>query len=66
MNGAKRPNQLLIVSDEERRNDWLRGKVDLPAHQRLMDDGITFNRYYTHASPCSPSRARLGSRFRSR
>ena len=53
------PNQLLIVSDEERRNDWLRGKVDLPAHQRLMDDGITFNRYYTHASPCSPSRASL-------
>ena len=24
-----------------------------------MDDGLTFNRYYTHASPCSPSRASL-------
>ena len=55
----RRPNQLLIVSDEERRNDWLRGKVELPAHQRLMNDGLTFNRYYTHASPCSPSRASL-------
>ena len=59
MGNDKRPNQLLIVSDEERRNDWLRGKLELPAHQRLMDDGLTFNRYYTHASPCSPSRASL-------
>ena len=53
------PNILLIVSDEERRNDWLDGIVDLPAHQRLRDDGLTFNRYYTHSSPCSPSRASL-------
>ena len=53
------PNILLIVSDEERRNDWLDGVVDLPAHQRLRDDGMTFNRYYTHSSPCSPSRASL-------
>ena len=55
----RRPNQLLIVSDEERRNDWLQGRVELPAHQRLMADGLTFNRYYTHSSPCSPSRASL-------
>jgi len=54
-----RPNILLIVSDEERRNDWLHGKVDLPAHDRLRADGLTFSRYYTHASPCSPSRASL-------
>ncbi len=53
------PNILLVVSDEERRNDWLDGVVDLPAHQRLRDDGLTFNRYYTHSSPCSPSRASL-------
>ena len=30
---------LLVVSDEERRNDWLDGVVDLPAHQRLRADG---------------------------
>ena len=59
MAGVKQPNILLIVSDEERRNDWLDGKVHLPAHQRLQADGMTFNRYYTHASPCSPSRASL-------
>ena len=53
------PNILLIVSDEERRNDWLDGVVDLPAHRRLRDDGLEFTRYYTHSSPCSPSRASL-------
>lgn len=54
-----RPNILLIVSDEERRNDWLDGVVDLPAHERLRRDGLSFDRHYTHASPCSPSRASL-------
>ena len=53
------PNILMIVSDEERRNDWLQGKVSLPAHDRLVRDGLSFNRYYTHSSPCSPSRASL-------
>ena len=56
---ADRPNVLLIVSDEERRNDWLHGVVDLPAHERLRSDGLSFDRYFTHASPCSPSRASL-------
>jgi len=50
---------VMIVSDEERRNGWLTGNVDLPAHERLRSDGVSFNRYYTHASPCSPSRASL-------
>ena len=56
---AGSPNILLIVSDEERRNDWLDGIVPLPAHERLRRDGMSFDRYYTHASPCSPSRASL-------
>lgn len=54
-----RPNILFIVSDEERRNDWLDGKADLPAHDRLRRDGLSFTQHYTHASPCSPSRASL-------
>ena len=29
MGNDRRPNQLLIVSDEERRNDWLRSKLEL-------------------------------------
>ncbi len=56
---ADRPNILLIVSDEERRNNWLDGVVDLPAHERLRADGLSFDRYFTHSSPCSPSRASL-------
>ena len=54
-----RPNILLIVSDEERRTGWLDGVVDLPAHERLAADGLSFDRYFTHSSPCSPSRASL-------
>jgi len=57
--GQNRPNILFVVSDEERRNDWLDGVVDLPAHERLRRDGTSFDRHYTHASPCSPSRASL-------
>ena len=56
---ADGPNILLIVSDEERRNHWLEGAVDLPAHERLRADGLSFDRYFTHSSPCSPSRASL-------
>lgn len=58
---SKQPNILMIVSDEERRNGWLHGKADMPAHDRLAADGLTFNKYYTHSSPCSPSRASLYS-----
>lgn len=56
---SDRPNILMIVSDEERRNDWLPDELVLPAHERLRADGLSFNRHYTHASPCSPSRASL-------
>ncbi|NNE75014.1 MAG: sulfatase-like hydrolase/transferase, partial [Acidimicrobiales bacterium] len=56
---SRPPNILLIVSDEERRTDWLDGYADLPAHDRLAADGTSFTNHYTHASPCSPSRASL-------
>ena len=32
MGNDRRPNQLLIVSDEERRNDWLHSKLELREH----------------------------------
>lgn len=54
-----KPNLLLVVSDEERRNDWLPADVHLPGHDRLTAEGLSFTRHYTHASPCSPSRASL-------
>ena len=56
---AKRPNILLIVSDQERQRDWIPEGLTLPNRQRLIDDGLEFTRHYTHSSPCSPSRASL-------
>ena len=56
---GQRPNILFVVSDEERRNDWMDGVVELPNHERLRREGMSFDRYYTHSSPCSPSRASL-------
>lgn len=54
-----RKNILLLVSDQERQRDWLPAGVELPARQRLIDEGLEFTRFHTHTSPCSPSRATL-------
>jgi len=53
------PNILLIFNDQERQRDWIPEGVDLPSRQRLIDGGLEFTNYYTHTSPCSPSRATL-------
>lgn len=53
------PNILLIVSDQERQRDWFPDGFPLPNRQRLIDNGLEFTNYYTHSSPCSPSRATL-------
>lgn len=52
-------NILLIVSDQERQRSWLPPSVRLPWRERLMAEGLEFTNYYTHSSPCSPSRASL-------
>src|SRR5487761_1706006 len=57
--GGSRPNILLVVSDQERQRGWLPPSVSLPWRQRLLSEGLEFTRYYTHSSPCSPSRASL-------
>jgi arylsulfatase len=54
-----RPNILLVVSDQERQRNWLPASVRLPWRERLIAEGVEFTRYYTHSSPCSPSRASL-------
>lgn len=56
---ANRPNILLVVSDQERSREWLPTGVSLPNRERLLREGAECTRYYTHASPCSPSRATL-------
>ena len=55
---AKQPNILLIVSDQERRWKWM-PRVELPWRDRLRAEGVELTNYYTHSSPCSPSRASL-------
>jgi len=56
---GRRPNILLVVSDQERQRGWLPASVHLPWRERLIAEGIEFSRYFTHSSPCSPSRASL-------
>jgi arylsulfatase len=54
-----RPNILLVVSDQERQRSWLPEGVSLPWRDRLRAEGLEFTDYFTHSSPCSPSRASL-------
>jgi arylsulfatase A-like enzyme len=56
---GRRPNILLVVSDQERQRAWLPPSVTLPWRDRLIAEGLEFTSYFTHSSPCSPSRASL-------
>ena len=56
---ARRPNILLVVSDQERQRSWLPEGTSLPWRDRLRAEGLEFTDYFTHSSPCSPSRASL-------
>jgi arylsulfatase A-like enzyme len=56
---ARRPNILLVVSDQERQRSWLPEGVTLPWRDRLRAEGVEFTDFFTHSSPCSPSRASL-------
>jgi arylsulfatase len=58
-NTGTRPNILLVVSDQERQRSWLPEGVSLPWRDRLRAEGLEFTEYFTHSSPCSPSRASL-------
>jgi len=53
----RRPNVLLLVSDQERSGLDLPGSLDLPGHERLRQRGTSFNNYHVNTSPCSPSRS---------
>ena len=53
------PNILLVVSDQERQRSWLPEGTSLPWRDRLRSEGLEFTNYFTHSSPCSPSRASL-------
>lgn len=63
---TKRPNILLLVTDQERRapvyeSDALAAfrRERMPARQWLLDNGTDFGWHYTGATACSPSRPTL-------
>ncbi len=58
---ARRPNILLIVTDQERERSWVPDDLwdELPNRRRLRASGMELRGHYTHSSPCSPSRATL-------
>lgn len=61
-----RPNILLIMTDQERypvpyEDEALAEfrRTQLPARQRLIDEGTQFHRHYAGSTACAPSRATL-------
>lgn len=59
---GKRPNVLLIITDQERSlQHWPRSfyEENLPNMCRLLNHGLEFTNYFTNSCMCSPSRATL-------
>ncbi len=53
----KRPNILLIMTDQERGRKSLPDSLSLPAHNKLMERGVSFRNFVVTTTPCSPSRS---------
>jgi arylsulfatase A-like enzyme len=54
---ARRPNILLIVTDEERHALPRPAGFELPNRERIAARGVAFDRYYTAATMCSSARS---------
>ena len=62
LSANSRPNILFIINDQERYPRHLPAgwvEANLPAHQRLAANGLTFRRHFCSAAMCSPSRSTL-------
>ncbi len=55
----ERPNILLLYTDQERHNGWLPADAAVPVRRQVAGTSMSFDRCYTHTSPCSPARATL-------
>jgi len=56
---SRRPNILLIMSDQERGWSDLPAGLGLRAHELLLETGTGFNQHHAHTTPCSPSRSTI-------
>src|SRR3546814_12901911 len=55
----KRPNILLIMSDQERGGADLPAGLGLEAHEWIAARGTRFTNFNVNTTPCSPSRSNL-------
>ena len=55
----KRPNILLIMSDQERGVSDLPSNLGLAGHEWLMKRGTHFSNFNVNTTPCSPSRSNI-------
>jgi len=53
----RRPNILLIVTDQERAD--LPNQLGLAAHDWMREKGTGFDQYHANTTPCSPSRSNM-------
>ena len=56
---GRRPNILLIVTDQQRAMADIPAAIPLPAHDWLRAKGIVFDRYHVNTTPCGPSRSNI-------
>lgn len=56
---SRRPNILLIMSDQERSWPDLPAGLGLRAHELLLETGTGFTQHHAHTTPCSPSRSTI-------
>lgn len=57
----RRPNFLFINTDQEFGiSSYPKGLIErLPAHQWLLERGVSFSKYHVQTTPCSPSRSTI-------
>ncbi len=56
---VRRPNILMIVTDQERHWRDIPKAVPLPGHDWLRERGTAFLNHHVHTTPCSPSRSTI-------
>ncbi|WP_068827356.1 sulfatase-like hydrolase/transferase [Pseudomonas sp. BMS12] len=56
---GRKPNILLIVTDQQRAHQDLPSAVSLPGHERLLQGAASLGNFHVNTTPCSPSRSVL-------